>query len=104
MAAKKTTVQGKATVTKTNDKQGTQEQAEEQVGEPVMMPEDQVCHVGHKLGYTKNLGNYESLRIDVTITMPGYPHELQDISEFEVEWAKDRMEAIVDKVESELSE
>lgn len=102
-AGKKKAVQGKATVTMKNT-DGTEEQHEEQVGPLTLKPEDQVCQVGHKLGYTKNMGNYESLRIDVMITMPCYPHEVEDVSAFEVDWADERMSAIVKNIEEDLPE
>lgn len=101
--AKKKAVTGKAVLVK-KDPKGVETVEEETVGEPKMLPEDQICHVGFKLGYTKNLGNYESLRIDVSIDMPGYPHEIDAISAFEYEWVQARMEEAVEKVEQELSE
>jgi len=102
MAAKKA-IQGKAVIGKKN-KDGTEEQVEETVGKPKLMPEEQICQIGHKLGYTKNLGNYESLRVDVMITMPGFPHEVEEISAFEVEWADGRMSEIMDEIEKDMSE
>jgi hypothetical protein len=30
-------------------------------------------------GMTKNMGNYESLRVDVAITLPCYPEEVEEV-------------------------
>lgn len=37
------------------------------------------AYVRVNAGSTKNLGNYESLRVDVSITVPCYPEEIDDV-------------------------
>lgn len=44
----------------------------------VQVFETQPAEVSCKAGRTINVGNYESVRIDVGVTMPVYPEEVQD--------------------------
>lgn len=53
-------------VTKT-DKSGTTEESE--VVDEVVSTEP-MANVGFRLSHTKNLGNYESLKVDVSLYMP----------------------------------
>ena len=41
-------------------------------------------------GLTLNLGNYESARFDVTITMPCYPEDVEACDEWCRAWAEER--------------
>ena len=43
------------------------------------------------LGFTKNLGNFESLRIDVGIEMPCYPEEYEEAMDFVVKTVDERL-------------
>lgn len=45
-----------------------------------------------KAGVTINLGNYESGRVDVMLTMPCYPEEVDDIYEDVKKWVDARVE------------
>lgn len=65
--------------------------------------EGPTCSVGFKVGYTKNLGNYESMRIDVSVNMPCYPSEMQDVFAFCKQWVDDKMDAVVAEVEEDIS-
>jgi hypothetical protein len=53
------------------DKDGEVEDTEEHVlGEIVVSDDTPMANVGVKLGTTKNLGDYNSLRVDVSLFMP----------------------------------
>ncbi len=53
------------------DKDGEVEDTEEIVlGEMVVSDDKPMANVGVKLGTTKNLGDYNSLRVDVSLFMP----------------------------------
>lgn len=39
---------------------------------------DKAAEVNVRLGYTKNLTNYESLRVDVGVTLPCEPDEVRE--------------------------
>ena len=41
--------------------------------------ESEPAYVRVSAGVTKNLGNYESLRVDVAITAPCYPEEVEKV-------------------------
>ncbi len=45
-----------------------------------------------KAGITINLGNYESGRVDVMLTMPCYPEELDSVYEDVKAWVDSRVE------------
>ncbi len=57
------------------------------------------CNVSFKMGHTKNLGNYESLRVDVSVMIPCYVSELEETFEFAKEWVDDRMDAVMVDIE-----
>jgi hypothetical protein len=53
------------------DKNGEVKDTEEiKLGEMVVSDDVPMANVGVKLGKTKNLGDYESLRVDVSLFMP----------------------------------
>ena len=55
----------------TLDKDGEVAETEEHVlGEMVVSDDKPMANVGVKLGTTKNLGDYNSLRVDVSLFMP----------------------------------
>jgi len=60
--------------------------------------------VGHpatvsvKAGFTKNLGNYESARVDVFLAMPCYPEEVDGIYEQVKDWVDSRIEALYSQI------
>lgn len=41
-----------------------------------------------KVGFTKNLGNYESLRVDAGVTVPCYKEEMESAMEFSFKLAE----------------
>ena len=45
------------------------EEKEEAVGDPVISDKP-MANVGMKVGVTKNMGNYESVRVDVSLYLP----------------------------------
>ena len=61
--------------------------------------------VGHpatvsvKAGFTKNLGNYESARVDVFLSMPCYPEEVDGIYEQVKDWVDARIEHLYSQIE-----
>ena len=89
---------GKTTV---EDKKGGTLESEEPVGDPVVS-EKPMANVGLSLGYTKNLGNYESAKVTVSCHLPCNPDiEHMDIAfDFAESWTNDKMEKIL----QELSE
>ena len=51
------------------------------------------AYVSVKLGVTKNMGNYEFLRIDVGVSMPCYSEEVTEVEGQVAEWVDSRLDA-----------
>lgn len=62
-----------------------------------------VCVVNFSLGHTKNLGNYESLKTHISLSMPCYPTEVDMIADYCKEWVNDRMEKLQEELDEELN-
>jgi hypothetical protein len=93
---------GVATVTKDHKKQGqtvAQDMAQEEVGEPKIL-EGPTCNVGVDATFTKNLGNYESLRLGVSLHLPCYHNEIDDVFEFGKQWVNAKMESLIAELEA----
>ncbi len=91
---------GKITTEKKKGGTGTEKVIKIKEGEGYAGP---TCNVGYKMGYTKNLGNFESLRIDVSVNMPCYTTEIGTVFTFCKEWVDDRMNETVEEIEKESS-
>jgi hypothetical protein len=55
-----------------------------------------------KAGVTINLGNYESGRVDVMLTMPCYPEEIDGVYEDVKNWVDSRVEHIKKEIETAI--
>lgn len=55
-----------------------------------------IVHRGY--GLTLNLGNYESARFDVSISMPCYPEDVDACDAWAAAWAEQRVEKEVNSV------
>lgn len=65
--------------------------------------EQPVCNVGYKVGATKNLGDYNSVRVDVSLFMPCYPSEINDVYSTARDWCEERLEEEMDRIHKDLS-
>jgi len=100
--AKKT--EGTATITKALvDGKNKQNIAEGTAEEKVAMPagkltviENPWCEVGVDVSYTKNLGNYQSAKVGVTIKVPCQHPDLDETYEYARDWANARMAQMVE--------
>lgn len=58
---------------------------------------DPTCNVGFRASATRNQGNYNSIKVEVSLFMPCYPQELDDTFTFIKEWVDGKMaEALSD--------
>jgi energy-converting hydrogenase Eha subunit F len=73
-------------------------ETEEQVKEPQAFTQP-TATVGMHARATKNLGDYNSVQIGVSLEMPCYVGEQDAIYEFVKGWVDDRMEALANEVE-----
>lgn len=85
-----------ALVTRTFGKIGLPESKEEplEVRSFVTPP----AHIELGYGLTLNIGNYESARVDVKVSVPCYREEMDDAYEWARKWAEDRMKREVKEV------
>lgn len=88
--------QGIAKVT-TKDTNGAEETKEEVVSEVVY--DQPTCNVGFRAGVTRNMGNYNSLRVEVSLFMPCYPQEIEDTFAFTKEWVDNKMNETIESLD-----
>lgn len=60
-------------------------------GVPQVDPGKPWCTVGYGTGYTHNLGNYQSARVDVWITIPCPHGEIDEVYKTAEEWVDERI-------------
>lgn len=53
------------------------------------------------LGYTRNMGNFESLRLDIGLEVDGYGNPTPTFDKA-YSWAEDRLLSHIDELESEI--
>lgn len=97
MSTERKQAKGRTTVTHPD---GSMEQEEETVQEKAF--EGPICNVGFSLAHTMNLGNYESLRFEVSLHMPVYAHEIDWAHEFGSDWVEKKMEQKIENYKKDL--
>lgn len=82
----------------TTDKNGVEHEETEVLGEVIV--DKPMANVGVKLGTTKNLGDYNSLRVDVTLFMPSETDKKSIDKTFKkvYKWVDKRLDNIMDGV------
>lgn len=108
MVLKVTKPTGKAVVTKETKKTGqtvstdTHNEEVETGDGPVEVDSNGVtsapCVVEVGMGFTKNMGDYESARLDVRIAIPCRHDEINDVYDTAKEWVEQRLQALVDEI------
>lgn len=56
------------------------------------------CQVGCAIGYTHNLGNYQSTKIEVSLTVPAKPEDINETFAGAKEWVEERINQFVAEV------
>ena len=70
---------------------------QETVHKGVMVPTEQMCQVHVGGSHTVNLGNYESAKISVGITVPCTKEDINDTYDFATNWVSEKItEAVKD--------
>jgi hypothetical protein len=82
-----------ATVTKVYGKIGVPETKDEEIAVRTFITNPAMVEIGY--GLTLNIGNYESARIDVRISLPCYREETDDAFSFAKKWTEDRIQTEV---------
>lgn len=93
--------------TSVTHKQGGKTVAEDSFSENVDPPAVEVpsngqmpwCEVGVEMSYTKNLGNFNSARVGVSLKVPCQAPEVEDMFKFAEGWVNERMEQLVSGLE-----
>ena len=72
----------------------------EQVGE-VGVYDQPTCNIGFSGGVTRNSGNYNSTKVSVSLNMPCYPTELEEVYGFVKEWVDNKLSEVVAELDSD---
>lgn len=57
------------------------------------------AYVCNKVGVTKNMGNFESVRIDVGVKIPCYTEEINEVEKQAAMWVDRKMDAKLSEIE-----
>ena len=74
---------------------------DETVGEPVALVNP--CNVGVRFGRTINTGNYENLRIEVSINVPCPHAEVDGVFVWAKQWADSKLSSLIDEVTTAMA-
>jgi hypothetical protein len=69
----------------------------------VHMPAEQMCAVGFHASYTHNLGNFNSCKVGLTLTIPCPYGEIDGVYAFAEEWVDGRIGALKDEITESTS-
>lgn len=100
----KTKKEVKAAVRKQFSKSGKllrAEDSEETLEVHEFITEPVLLRVG--FGVTENLGDFESVRVDISLTVPCYKEELEDAAKFAEEWVATRVMKDKDEVKEQFA-
>lgn len=59
--------------------------------------------VGFEVGHTKNLGNYESVRIKVSLTLPTYTENVEHAYMVAKKWADEKLTEAITEINNDLT-
>jgi|GEM_PF-5410201 len=59
-----------------------------------------LCEVGFETSFTKNLGNYQSLKVGVHIKIPCLHAEIDQVFDYATNWADSKMQKLLDETDS----
>jgi len=71
---------------------GEVEQSEEKIHDGVIIPAHRLCQIHASGQHTVNLGNYESAKIMVGLTMPADKDDIDNAYDFAISWVSTRIE------------
>lgn len=92
--------------TKTNGQTVAEENTTETVDVPaeVTIPEKATepgCLVGVEMSYTHNLGNYQSARVQVSLSVPCPSHDIDGVFDFTKDWVETKLASMVNELQAE---
>jgi len=59
-----------------------------------------LCEVGFETSFTKNLGNYQSLKVGVHIKIPCLHAEIDQVFDYATNWADTKMQKLLEETDS----
>lgn len=69
--------------------------------EGIIIPAHELCSLHFGGGHTINLGNFESVKINVSITMPCKKEDLEEVYEFATNWVSEKISQAVAEAKGE---
>lgn len=78
---------------KTLSEENTMEQPE--LGVPKVKEALPHCVVGFSAGYTHNLGNFQSARVDVMLLVPCQHGEIEQVYGYAEKWVNDKVQQLI---------
>jgi hypothetical protein len=75
------------------------ESKEEQIGSTES--DSTLCNVGYTAARTINLGDYNSLKVSVSLHIPCTHSEIDEIFNFATQWVNERMGALVEECDGD---
>ncbi len=69
---------------------------------PMKVEGDQVAKVTAHAGYTHNLGNYESMRVDASLEVPCGMEQIDEAFQFAMGWVDDKVVEIAKETKDKL--
>lgn len=104
MAVKFTTTSAQAVTTLQKKSKGKEEGPSDTLLETVgpVVGSDQMATIGYRLSHTVNLGNYESLRCEVSLHIPAPVTDagLEGAYQFTKDWVDAKLTAVMAEVEA----
>lgn len=92
--------QAHANVSVEDSTNGTVTETIEKVGEAKKYTEP-TCNVGMSMGFTKNTGNYENVKVTVSLHVPCLHDEIEDSYEYAKTWVDDKLTAVREEMDEE---
>ena len=77
-------------------KSGVENQTSEKL--PITMFKGPTCNVGFSTATTKNLGNYENVKISVSLNIPCYQDEIDSVFKVVTDWVDTKMGEVLAEI------
>jgi len=74
---------------------------QEQVTVSERITDAELCNVGVTLGTTINIGNYENVKVQVSLFVPCQAVEVEEVFDVVSDWVDDKMNKKVDEIRVE---
>jgi hypothetical protein len=76
----------------------TEEKVQLPVGSHPMVAAKTLCEVGFEASYTKNLGDYQSAKVGVSLKVPCISAEVDDVFSYASDWVNAKLGKIVEEL------